>query len=240
MLNYLSFKCSHACSLSGIHGGVLWKIFDDFCFSEISQPCFDPVVIAGVCITSKYFFVKFKRGNLSDGWRLDWCVCRKSVNNINFIWINKKVGSGNSHVGFFFFSFSSDTFMKLINFWGKKQDINQSFELMTPKSFDSKSSFMPNFFTHFVKDVLNNLSSSGFFAIPYSGCVQSCTLIAEIACQLCSNLYTVHFYGINTGASWSLSLQGKTDTTSEARCSLKAPWDHTQSLTSKKCPHGYS
>lgn len=120
VLNYLSFKCSHACSLSGIHGGVLWKIFDDFCFSEISQPCFDPVVIAGVCITSKYFFVKFKRGNLSDGWRLDWCVCRKSVNNINFIWINKKVGSGNSHVGFFF-SFSSDTFMKLINFWGKSR-----------------------------------------------------------------------------------------------------------------------
>lgn len=46
-------------------------------------------------------FVKCKRGNLSDGWRLDWCVCRKSVNNINFIWINKKEGSGNSHVGFF-------------------------------------------------------------------------------------------------------------------------------------------
>lgn len=41
--------------LSGIHSGVLWEIFDDISFSEISQPCFDPVVVAGVCITSKYF-----------------------------------------------------------------------------------------------------------------------------------------------------------------------------------------
>lgn len=30
-------------------------ISDDISFSEISQPCFDPVVVAGVCITSKYF-----------------------------------------------------------------------------------------------------------------------------------------------------------------------------------------
>lgn len=36
--------------------------------------------------TPKYFFVESNRGNLSDGRRLDWCVCRKSVNNINFIW----------------------------------------------------------------------------------------------------------------------------------------------------------
>lgn len=78
-------------------------IFDDtdISFSEISQPCFDPVVVAGVCITSKYFFVKIMRGNLSDRWRLD-SFCTKSVNNINFKWINKKVGSGNPHMGFFF------------------------------------------------------------------------------------------------------------------------------------------
>ncbi len=55
VLNYLSFKCSHARSLSGIRGGVLREISDDLCFSEISQPCFDPVAVAGVCITSKYF-----------------------------------------------------------------------------------------------------------------------------------------------------------------------------------------
>lgn len=32
------------------------EIFDDLCFSEISQPSFDPVGVSGVCITSKYFF----------------------------------------------------------------------------------------------------------------------------------------------------------------------------------------
>lgn len=37
-----------------------------------------------------------------------------------------------------------------------------------------------------------------------------------------------------TRASWSLSLQGKTDTISKGRYSWKAPWDHTLSLTSKK------
>lgn len=41
--------------LSGTHSGDLWEISDDISFSEISQPCSDPVVVAGVCITSKYF-----------------------------------------------------------------------------------------------------------------------------------------------------------------------------------------
>lgn len=46
---------SRARSLSGIHSRVLWEIFDYISFSENSQPCFGPVVVAGVCISSKYF-----------------------------------------------------------------------------------------------------------------------------------------------------------------------------------------
>ena len=154
VLNYLSFKCSHARSLSGVHGGVLWGIFDDLCFSEISQPCFDPVAVAGVCITSKYFFffVKFKRGNLSDGWRLDWCVCRKSVNNINFIWINKKVGSGKSHMAFFFSQVILSSTDKLFS--------NQSFELMTQSHLTVRAALCLIFLHEMrsVKDVPSNLS----------------------------------------------------------------------------------
>lgn len=135
------------------------RFFDDLCFSEISQPCFDPVAVAGVCITSKYFFVKFKRGNLSDGWRLDWCVCRKSVNNINFIWINKKVGSGNSHMAFFFFFFFKWYSYRVLNF------SNQSFELMT-QSHLTVSAAPCLLFLHeirSVKDVLSNLSFWSFW-----------------------------------------------------------------------------
>lgn len=83
-----SFNSSHARSLSRTYSRELWEISDDKWFYKISKPSSDSVVVAGVCITPtpKYFFVESNRGNLSDGRRLDWCVCRKSVNNINFIW----------------------------------------------------------------------------------------------------------------------------------------------------------
>lgn len=102
-LSYRSFKSSHACSFvrdsqRGSLGDIWWYIvLQDL--SALLWPC-------GCCWGLHHlqiFFVEFNRGNLSDGWRLDWCVCRKSVNNINFIWISRKAGSGNSHMGFFFF-----------------------------------------------------------------------------------------------------------------------------------------
>ena len=99
-----------------------------------------------------FFFVKFKRGNLSDGWRLDWCVCRKSVNNINFIWINKKVGSGKSHMAFFFSQVILSSTDKLFS--------NQSFELMTQSHLTVRAALCLIFLHEMrsVKDVPSNLS----------------------------------------------------------------------------------
>lgn len=175
-------------------------------------------------------FVKFKGGNLSDGRRLDWCVCRKSVNNINFIWINTgnwKWQFSHGFLSFFFFGYTSWDKSKIsIKVW----------------SDDSKSSDRENSSKYILWKIYWIICHSLVPEKPYSGYVQDCkVLIGELACQLCSkDLCTVHFYKINTGASWSLWLQGKTDAISKARYSLKAPWDHTLSLTSKKCPHGYS
>lgn len=62
--HYVTFHSNphmHA-PLSGTHSGDLWEISDDISLSEISQPCSDPVVVAGVCITSKYFFCGIQQG----------------------------------------------------------------------------------------------------------------------------------------------------------------------------------
>lgn len=94
---------------------------------------------------------------------------------------------------------------------------------------------MFQFFLHkinFKKDVLNNLSFSHFWETLFR--LRAELFNTDSRARLPALQHTVHFCRINTEASWSLSLQGKTDTTSKARYSLKAPWDHTLSLTSKK------
>lgn len=99
-----------------------------------------------------FFFCEIQEGKPSDGWRLDWCVCRKSVNNINFIWINKKVGSGKSHMAFFFSQVILSSTDKLFS--------NQSFELMTQSHLTVRAALCLIFLHEMrsVKDVPSNLS----------------------------------------------------------------------------------
>lgn len=77
VVNYTSFKCSHARSLSGTHSGVFWEVFDALCLClRYHNPVLTLWLLLGFA-SPPNICVKFKRGNLSDGWRLDWCVCRK-------------------------------------------------------------------------------------------------------------------------------------------------------------------
>lgn len=169
-----------------------------------------------------FFLGKHSRGeNLSDGWRLNWCVCRKSVNNINFIWMNRKAGSGNSHM-------SRDSLIRLINFWG----VNKI--LIKVLKTGSHPIFFPT--SHiFMKDVLNN--SSFLMDLLRGGCgpVRTAGLPTVARTSL---LYTSA--ELTQEPVDLCRFGGKTDTASGARSVSKAPRDHTPSLTSKTCPHGSS
>lgn len=57
------------------------------------------LVVAGVCITK--YFCEIQKGKPIRWMKIGLMCLQKSVNNINFLWMNMKVGSGNSHMGIF-------------------------------------------------------------------------------------------------------------------------------------------
>lgn len=208
--NYLSFKCSRramfvCCTQRRILGDFWWyMILWDL--TTLFWPC--------GCCRGLHHLQKFPPllflcdsrvgggGEPSDGWWLDWCVCRKWVNNINFIWINKKTESGSVHKGFSV-CLSWHKLVQKLNFWGKKSDINPSFELTTP--------------------ILLTVRAPSRLILRialHSGCSQSCKRQQWLQPANFSGgglACASYLCRISAGAGWSLSLRGKTDTVSEAR-----------------------